>query len=471
MKKSSFSPYIAIHSIKKLKDSDGNVTSRVRSSEDTFKQTSPVCDTIGITRIADITYMDKLYIPNYSAFLPGTEDTIWVYGGKGHSKINAKTSALMESIERYCSFQSNNCKKIIRGTYYELSKIYDKVLHSDEVVEPVLDSYNDKTSLVDYLSGFDILNNIEVLVPAQLVFSRYFPKYSACIFPYSHTNGLASGNVIEEAICHALFEVIERDAASIADLCSSAIPYTMMRNRTSVEEEKSELNFQNEKFVDYGGIFPDVDITSVIRESEVLKSLVNRFSDCGISLLVKDITQKDICIPTFVATSVEWITADYGYFAKGYGTHLDAEVALIRAITELSQTRAANIQGARDDLRKITYSPNDEIYKRKWQFMRSEFAGEKSNKNQISFCDLARYKNDDILDDINLILNKLKLAGLKRVIIVDLTNPKIDIPVVRAIVPRLETFEIAKLFTDTELVMGDRAISYFEKLDNSKQTV
>src|SRR5262245_28669260 len=98
MNKSSFSPYIAIHSIKKLRDSNGNVTSRVRSSEDTFKQTSPVCDIIGITRIADITYMDKLYIPNYSAFLPGTEDTIWVYGGKGHSKINAKTSALMESI-------------------------------------------------------------------------------------------------------------------------------------------------------------------------------------------------------------------------------------------------------------------------------------------------------------------------------------------------------------------------------------
>ena len=41
-------------------------------------------------------------------------------------------------------------------------------------------------------------------------------------------------------------------------------------------------------------------------------------------------------------------------FAKGYGTHLDARIALIRAITELSQTRAVNIQGARDDLEKNT---------------------------------------------------------------------------------------------------------------------
>ena len=61
------------------------------------------------------------------------------------------------------------------------------------------------------------------MVPAQLVLSRYSAKPpSINVFPYSHTNGLASGNVLEEAICHALCEVIERDAASIADLCASS---------------------------------------------------------------------------------------------------------------------------------------------------------------------------------------------------------------------------------------------------------
>ena len=38
------------------------------------------------------------------------------------------------------------------------------------------------------------------------------------------------------------------------------------------------------------------------------------------------------------------------------------------------------------------------------------------------------------------------------------------IPVVRAIVPGLETFEVAKLFTSTELFMGRRAKSYFENI-------
>ena len=56
----------------------------------------------------------------------------------------------------------------------------------------------------------------DVLVPAQLALSKYSAKPPAmCAFPYSHTNGLASGNVIEEAACHALCEVIERDTYQV----------------------------------------------------------------------------------------------------------------------------------------------------------------------------------------------------------------------------------------------------------------
>lgn len=56
-------------------------TSRVVQVKDTLKKVLPLADEIGITRIADITHMDILSIPNYSAVLPGTEDYIWVYSG------------------------------------------------------------------------------------------------------------------------------------------------------------------------------------------------------------------------------------------------------------------------------------------------------------------------------------------------------------------------------------------------------
>jgi thioglycine synthase len=221
-----------LRSIKKYTTNDGNVSTRVNSVDDTINLTIPISKKIGVTRISDITYMDRLYIPNYSTVIPGTEDSIWVYGGKGPTKMHARASALMESIERYCSFPSTYSKCLIQGTYMQLSKVYNKVLHPDEVVEPVEQSYNDNDSIVNFVVGFDLLNNREVLVPAELALYKFSAKSpSVSAFPYSHTNGLASGNVMEEAICHALCEVIERDAASIADLCASAIPYSILKKK------------------------------------------------------------------------------------------------------------------------------------------------------------------------------------------------------------------------------------------------
>lgn len=472
MLKSSSQSSIKIKSVKKYTMEDGNISTRVRSLEDTLAQITPICKNIGITRISDITCLDKLYIPNYSAILPDTEDSIWVYSGKGPTKMHAIVSALMESIERYFSLSSKFSKNFIQGTYYELSKIYKKVLHPDEVVEVVVPTFNDKESVVDYLPGFDLLNNEEVLIPAQLVLSKYSAKYpSTNPFLYSHTNGLASGNVLEEAICHALLEVIERDAVSIADLCSSSIPYSILQNivKSYTKKYTSDQIAQipEEKFIDDPSIYPEVNISEIANKFKPIKFLVKRFNDADLSLVIKDITQKDIGIPTFVASSIEWITSDYGYFAKGYGTHLDSRIALIRAITELSQTRAANIQGARDDFKKIQYKHNDEVYKRKWEFMSTLSSGiNKNNNKTITFSEIETYVKKDIRDDIKLVLKRLKKAGLKRAIIVDLTNKDIGIPVVRAIVPGLETFEIAKLFTVTELFMGRRAKrSYWKTLE------
>ncbi|NOJ28232.1 MAG: methanogenesis marker 1 protein, partial [Nitrososphaera sp.] len=118
----------------------------------------------------------------------------------------------------------------------------------------------------------------------------------------------------------------------------------------------------------------------------------------------------------------------------------------------VAQTRAANIQGARDDLRKIKYGENNTDDKRAWQFMQST--------RKIRFSDVKTYFYEDILDDINFILSRLKNVGLTQAIIVNLTNPDLAIPVVRAIVPGLETFKI------TKSVMGVRARECFRQWQN-----
>ena len=427
-----------------------NGTSRIKPAHETLNNVMPISKKIGVTRLADITDMDVLRIPNYSAVVPGTEDYIWVYSGKGPTKRHAMASALMESIERYSSLPSGWLGKFVRSSYSELSKTH-KVLHPDKIVEPMRFVYH-TNMMMDWLPGHDLVSGEEIMVPASIALFRYTPPPPAINpFSYFHTNGLASGNVMEEAVCHALCEVIERDAMSLADLRASAIPFHILR---TIVHSLNAAAFSvspilSDRFVDDPSIFPDVDIEEI--NFEPVKSLVEKFRQAGISLMVKDITS-DIGIPTFNASSVEWISHDYGYLAEGHGTHPDARIALLRAITEVSQTRAANIQGARDDLRKIKYNDKNTDDRRAWQFLRST--------KKIKFSEVPTFFNEDILDDINLILYRLKNVGLNQVIIVDLTNQDIGIPVVRAIVPGLETFKI------TKSVMGLRARSCFKQWTN-----
>lgn len=410
-------------------------TSRIQPVEETLKKVNPLVKQIGITRVADITDMDRLRIPNYSAVLPGTEDYIWVYSGKGPTKDHAKASVIMESIERFSSLPANYEGKILTGKYKELSKSYD-VLKYDEVIEPLSFQLTDEMNM-DYCIGYDLINQKDILIPSSLAIFRYNPNPPS-INPYSffHTNGLASGNVMEEAICHALCEVIERDAVSIAEFSSSAFQYHLLKTI-----ENGFLNngirirsLESKNFIDDNTVYSDIDLNGL--DYPPVKKIVREFHKCQISLKVKDITT-EIGIPTFIASSVEWVNHDYGYLVEGHGTHPDSRIALMRAITEVSQSRAANIQGSRDDLRKMKYDPQNSDENKSWQFMASP--------KKKAFTEVNSFYNDDILDDIKLILGNLKNKGFKNAIVVNLTNSRLQVPVVRIIVPGLETFKINKL--------------------------
>lgn len=410
-------------------------TSRIQPVEETLKKVNPLVKQIGITRVADITDMDRLRIPNYSAVLPGTEDYIWVYSGKGPTKNHAKASVIMESIERFSSLPANYEGKILTGKYKELSKSYD-VLKYDEVIEPLSFQLTDEMNM-DYCIGYDLINQKDILIPSSLAIFRYNPNPPS-INPYSffHTNGLASGNVMEEAICHALCEVIERDAVSIAEFSSSAFQYHLLKTIENGFLNNGILirSLESKNFIDDNTVYSDIDLNGL--DYPPVKKIVREFHKCQISLKVKDITT-EIGIPTFIASSVEWVNHDYGYLVEGHGTHPDSRIALMRAITEVSQSRAANIQGSRDDLRKMKYDPQNSDENKSWQFMASP--------KKKAFTEVNSFYNDDILDDIKLILGNLKNKGFKNAIVVNLTNSRLQVPVVRIIVPGLETFKINKL--------------------------
>jgi ribosomal protein S12 methylthiotransferase accessory factor len=108
-------------------------------------------------------------------------------------------------------------------------------------------------------------------------------------------------------------------------------------------------------------------------------------------------------------------------------------VAVLRALTEMAQSRLTQIHGAREDTtladfrKQIGYERTKRINKRWFE------VGDKRN-----FSEIESFDSDDFLLDINYMLGKLEAAGLERVIVVDLTREEIGIPVVRVIVPGLE---------------------------------
>jgi ribosomal protein S12 methylthiotransferase accessory factor len=75
-------------------------TQRTLHAEETLNRVHESARTLGITRLADITGLDHVGIPIYSAIVPASADAISVYTGKGLSPVDAKVGALMEAIER-----------------------------------------------------------------------------------------------------------------------------------------------------------------------------------------------------------------------------------------------------------------------------------------------------------------------------------------------------------------------------------
>jgi len=75
---------------------------RVRSVSDTVRIAESRLRPLGITRIADITGLDVLGIPVYNSVRPTAADgNLTVTSGKGMTSLAARTSAIMEAIERY----------------------------------------------------------------------------------------------------------------------------------------------------------------------------------------------------------------------------------------------------------------------------------------------------------------------------------------------------------------------------------
>lgn len=366
-------------------------TQRTVPPEETLARIEKKMSTAGITRVADITSLDRIGIPVFSSIRPTAEmGSVSVYNGKGATPTEARVSAMMEGIERYSAEAAG--REMVMATYSEVLAEHRAVNPADLILPPEADA---NAPLV-WVAGHDINQNQEVFLPAHAVFHP-MPRLYPPLFR-TNTNGLASGNTREEAVFHALMELIERDAWSIAEASRQTGP-----------------------------------LISGIGEG-IAADLLGKFSDAGVEVRLKDITS-DIGIPTCAAVSDDTRLKDPTLLTIGMGTHTSARIAVLRALTEVAQSRLTQIHGAREDTtvadfrRKMGYERTRRI--NKYWFDAPE---------EVAFSSISSFDSDDFLTDIRYTCTALEQAGLDRVIVVDLTRPEIGVPVVRVVVPGLEVF-------------------------------
>ncbi|HET8689395.1 MAG TPA: YcaO-like family protein, partial [Methanosarcina sp.] len=190
-------------------------TQRVYDEATTLENTKDEIKKIGVTRIADITNLDRLGIPIFSAIRPSAaKGAISIYSGKGSTEQRARISAIMESFER-CLAEKPGLNANIEGgvSAPALVESYASAIESCKVLEPatlLLPQPYLPQSLLEWVGAYDLMNSEEVFVSANSVYHPYDSSGRCQKLFLSNTNGLASGNVIEEAILHGLLEVIER---------------------------------------------------------------------------------------------------------------------------------------------------------------------------------------------------------------------------------------------------------------------
>ncbi|ETA67536.1 putative methanogenesis marker protein 1 [Methanolobus tindarius DSM 2278] len=394
-------------------------TQRVLDENSTLEKTKDNLKSIGVTRIASITDLDRLGIPVFSSIRPSAaEGAISVYSGKGSNETQARISSMMEGFERCLAEKSGineNVKDEIKAIHVVES--YENLIKENQVVSPqsliIAESYN-PTALIEWVQGWDLLKNEEPFVPANSVYHPYEAPGRTLKLFRSNTNGLAAGNTIEEAIFHGLLEVIERDALSIAEFTRNPGKEIILTEEDGENYEILRKFTDNEVDVKIWALNHDTDITTVVVATD-------------------DVRLKDAAL-----------------LVMGAGTHLKPEIAVRRALTEAAQSRVVQIHGAREDTDREGFV-RDIGYDRIKRMNKYWYAdGEKVSVSELK--DLSKTTPAESIDVIDEQLKKVTDSA----IVVDLSRESIPVPVVRVIIPTFEMYTLDRERVGNRVKSGPR---------------
>jgi ribosomal protein S12 methylthiotransferase accessory factor len=291
---------------------------RLRRANETVDLMRSMFGRFGITRLAEVTGLDRIGIPVWMAVRPNAK-TLAVSQGKGLSTEAAQASAVMEAAE---IATAEDCPIPVRmSSMAELAAHGERALPFNNLLsrgeKPIAD-----TEVQAWVEGFDLLRGSTAWVPADLVTLDAIGKSGKPSRYWQTSDGLASGNFLLEAVVHGLLERVERDAGALWNLRSDADVHARCVDPRRLEDE-------------------------------AVNALADQIAKAGFQLRLFDITS-DIGVPVYfstVAPSPNGRADLWKHFdlSSGMGAHPSPARAAVRAITEAAQSRVTSITGARDD--------------------------------------------------------------------------------------------------------------------------
>jgi YcaO-like protein with predicted kinase domain len=367
------------------------------SSDNVLQRLLGMRAALGITRVADITGLDRIGIPVMQAVRPYSLSNA-VSQGKGSTPEAAAISAIFECAES-CFAERLNHYEIFRATPRSLG--FKPEAFACHRWELQADDWLDKN--LSWIRAHDLLTDSVTAMPLEMVHTAYVAQPTGDDDGFVQaTTGLAAAFQKEDAVVHGILECVERDAVARA----AATHGFFQKNR--------------------------IDIASI--DDPVVTALLERLRETGVIAALWS-------VPSSTGIPVIWCqlleaeesgAAYLSYTADGSAAAFDPAAAVYHAVLEAAQCRLAAISGARDDITRAAY-PKYPDYAR-WRSHR------KFLQDQRQVIDLRRLAHVDCeaKNCQTALLEQLAGCRISSVLMADIdTAPGHDVSVVKVIIPEL----------------------------------
>lgn len=341
--------------------------------------------------------------------------------GKGQGETQAKASCLAEAMERYlCGYTGHEPRR--RATRDQLDaaapdpctylNYSERQYDGREAWNRTHDGFNwigerfDAGRAIEWTPAWSLTHGALRWLPTRFCYFGYADSEVASesddnAFCVADSNGCASGSTVEEAILQGFLELVERDACAL-----------WWYNR--VRRPAFDLDACDDPFV---------------------RRVRAYYRSRGRGVHVLDLTN-DIGIPTAIAIS--WREDDGKSIVLGLGAHLDAGIAVNRALAEMNQMLALETEAAKSrDGEKAT--ANDSVML-DWIENKSLVTEPYCVPDGTVRLDAyVRPEIGDLKDAVERCVRAVSDKGLD-MIVLDHSRPEIDFAAARVVVPGMRHF-------------------------------